>query len=232
MAKQIETPAEINACVLSTVTVQAHVISNMKAAFTKPWPKLAGRMPTDVELMAAAAFSKSTAGHEATFMALQLRDEGCSVLQLGQACGAGPAHNHSRDHSGKVWHHFNRGKLGTGTYTLTFTPKGEKWLADYLSKLAAGQAAGQATSPAKAVAKAKGKAKAKRGGKVAPAQTPISEAAEGVMSVSPVGNTTEGPVEVGTTITYSHVDAGVEAEFDAVSPADLSALAAHFNTQS
>lgn len=224
MAKSIDTREQINARVLSTVTVHPHMIANLKAIMTKPWPKLAGPQPTDTQLMAAAAYSKLTAGSEAMFMAMQLRDDGCSVLQLGQACGAGPAHNHSRDHAGKVWHNFNRGKLGVGTYTLAFTPKGEKWLAEYLAKLAAGQAEGavETKKPAKAVAKGKGKAKAKKASKVAPAETPTSDAPSATVTVDPIVNqtpVTDTPAELG----------GVDAEHDAVTSADLTALAAHFN---
>ncbi len=228
MAKQIETREQINARVLNTVTVHSHVIANMKAIMTKPWPKLAGPMPTDQQLMAAAAYSKNTAGAEALFMALELRDTGCSVLQLGQACGAGPAHNHSRDHSGKVWHNFNRGKLGVGTYTLTFTPKGEKWLEAYLAKLAIGQVEGEVAKPKATKAKGKpaDKRKGKGKGKVAPTETPTSEAPTGnegqhvvideITNQQPVVDT---PAEIG----------GVDSEHDAVTPADLTALAAHFN---
>jgi hypothetical protein len=232
MAKQTETREALNARVLATVTVHPHVIANMKAIMTKPWPKLAGPMPTDQQLMAGAAYAKATAAKEAMFVTLQLRDEGCSVLQLGQACGAGPAHNHSRDHSGRVWHNFNRGKLGVGTYTLTFTPKGEKWLTEYLAKLAAGQAEGAAVATpkakkaTKAVVKAKGKAKAKKATVVAPAETPTSE---------PVTVTEGQPVTVDAELNQQPavdvtVDVGgVDADHDAVTGADLQALAAHFN---
>jgi hypothetical protein len=177
-------------------------------------------------LMAAAMFSKSTAGAEAGFMAMQLRDEGCSILQLGQAFNCGPAHNHTRDHSGRVWHHFNRGKLGVGTFTLTFTPKGEAALSKALAAVAAGQAEGEAAKPTKKAVKAKGKAKGKKAGKVTPAQTPTSEPA----------TPTEGqPVTVGPELNQQPVVdtppelGGVDSEHDAVTSTDLQALAAHFN---
>jgi hypothetical protein len=214
---------------VKAANVPDYVISGMAGRMPKgQWPvSMAGEKPSRELLVIAGLFTKNTAGAEGGFHAQQMRAEGASLRELAAAFNCGPAHNHSvalsqgtaaRAGSGYFW----REQVGVGRWRLTFTPKGEKYV---MAKLAAvtAQATSVSEKPAKAVSKPKGTSKPKRKGKVAPTETPTSEAPEAVVTVDPEINqmpVIEAPAEIG----------GVDAEHDQVTPADIAGLAEHFNS--
>jgi hypothetical protein len=160
----------VNAKALKGVKVNEAAIAWFKPYLDK-WPETAGPLPTPEMLMAAAQFSTRGAGRESGFHALQLREAGCSIFQLGQAFNCGPAHNHTRDLVKAGY--FERSKVGAAdsdrasAFILTFTEKG---VADLQRRLGVGAPKAKPAKPVK-VARKRNKAPLP-----AAAETPTSDA--------------------------------------------------------
>lgn len=140
----------VNERVLAMVNVD---YDHQSLAWFKPyidrWSNLypsPGSVPTPAMLFTAACTGPRGAGKQTAAVAMALRPEGYTVGQLRMGFDSGPAHNHTDTlvdvnrkglpQGGGI---FSRTKTGSGQgneqqFTLTFTPAGEKWLADQLVK--------------------------------------------------------------------------------------------------
>lgn len=133
--------------------------ANYYSDILKVWHvKLMGEKPTH-DLLNKAHGLGCRAGVQALHIAMCLRAEGCTVTQFVAAGSCGPAHNKRRELvSQKLIKVAVAGK--PYAYIATLTEKGDKAIAAFEAKLAAGEA-----EPAKP-AKGKGKkAKAAKGAK-------------------------------------------------------------------
>lgn len=239
-----ERMARVTAAV-KAASVPDFVISRMQGLMpTGQWSvDTGGPKPSRELLVIAGLCTKQSAGCEGGFHALQMREGGATLRDLSYAFKAGPAHNHSRAIAqgtstvaglGYFW----REQIGPGTWRMVLTAKGEKYIMSKLAGITA-SAAAVSEKPAKALTKAKGKAKPSKAAKQPVTETPPSEAP----------NVTEGqPVVVDEATNQQPVNepfadagdlqpvtvdtpnvGGVDAEHDAITNADIQALAAHFN---
>ena len=167
-----------NERVLATVKIDRHVIARfneaMKAAQANWSIKLCGHKPTPEMLMVGHLLaSKKNSVKQAGFVAMNLRDGGCSVQQHGMAfamlingvlTASGPARNERSKLVNDL--KYFKGTLIGGQYSLEFTKAGEAALAKGLASLQAIDEAAGEPKPPKAPRKAKGAPK------VDPAATP------------------------------------------------------------
>lgn len=131
-----------------------------------------GKMPTEAQLAVAHVFGRP--GKQSLAVAMALRDTGVSGKQIKLAAAlfdgrATPQLNHIRDLVASK--SFTRENV-PGVYAITLAPNGQRFIDLHGAKAAAKTE----TTPVKAAA-VKGKAKVKAKGKVAPAETPISDVA-------------------------------------------------------
>jgi hypothetical protein len=132
-----------------------------------------GKAPTEAQLAVAHVFGRP--GKQSMAVAMALRDGGVTGKQIKLASAlfdgkATPQLNHMRDLIAANM--FTREAV-PGAYVITLAPNGQKFIDLHGAKAAAVKPAAEA---AKAPSKPAGKAKAKKAAKVAPAETPISEA--------------------------------------------------------